>query len=108
MYFSFFQLNLTQLHSKLKTMKPILIEKEDVRQLSFKNKTDKQISAEILKKLEEATLLGNSVHHKVHIVFEDDESVKEIYTTIWATGTHFICIKGGLWIPINRILEVSL
>lgn len=89
-------------------MKPILIEKEEVRQLSFKNKTEKKIDSEILKKLEEATLLGNSIHHKVHIIFEDDECLKEIYTTVWATGTQFICIKGGMWIPINRIIDIAI
>ncbi len=89
-------------------MKPILIEKEEVIQLSFKNKSDREINQEIIKKLEEATFLGNSIHHKVHIVFEDDECLKEIHTTIWATGTRFICIKGGMWIPIDRIIDVKI
>ena len=37
-------------------MKPILIEKEEVIQLSFKNKSDREINQEIIKKLEEAIL----------------------------------------------------
>jgi uncharacterized protein (UPF0248 family) len=55
-----------------------------------------------------ATLLGNNEHKKVKIIFKDDNGVKLVETTIWASGQKFICLKGGSWIPIHRILEIII
>lgn len=41
----------------------------------------------------EETKLGNLHHGKVSIVFEDDEGVKQVDTTIWATGLKYICLS---------------
>ncbi|HRO74900.1 MAG TPA: hypothetical protein PLP27_01980 [Crocinitomicaceae bacterium] len=89
-------------------MEPVLLEKEAVKDLTFWKSATTSPSEDIRKKLEEATFLGNSLHHKVGIIFEDDEGIKQINTTIWATGQKFICIKGGMWIPIDHILEIKL
>jgi hypothetical protein len=63
---------------------------------------------DLLKQIEKATILGNSHRTKVSIFFRDDESVKRVETTIWAAGTKFICLKGGVWIPISRLIEVKI
>ena len=88
-------------------MKPELIEKELIPQLNFKAEIKVKQHPELLKQIEDATTLGNTYHSKVSIIFQDDESVKRVDTTIWAAGTKFICLKGGVWIPIERILEVK-
>jgi hypothetical protein len=88
-------------------MKPELIEKELIPQLSFKADIKVKQHPELLKQIEDATTLGNAYHSKVSIIFHDDESLKRVDTTIWAAGTKFICLKGGVWIPIERIAEIK-
>ncbi len=44
----------------------------------------------------------------MRIEFEDDEGLKAVETTIWATGQKYICLKGGVWLPISRIREVKI
>lgn len=88
-------------------MKPELIEKELIPQLNFKANIKVKQHPELLKQIENATTLGNAYHSKVSIIFQDDESLKRVDTTIWAAGTKFICLKGGVWIPIERIVEVK-
>lgn len=52
--------------------------------------------------------LGNLLQTKVKIIFETaDEQVYQVNTTVWAVGSDFISLKGGVYIPINAILEVN-
>lgn len=88
-------------------MEPVVIEKEIVKDLSFKDPILIDQEPDLHKKLEEATRLGNGYHTKVGIVFHDDEGLKRVNTTIWATGQKYICLKGGMWIPIDHIVEVK-
>ena len=85
-----------------------LVEKESIVNCTFNNKLDIVQQNVLQKKIEDATILGNAHHSKVSIIFQDDEGVKRVDTTIWAAGTKFICLKGGIWIPINRIIEILL
>lgn len=89
-------------------MKPELIEKESISQLSFSSSDKVQQHPDLLNQIEQATILGNSHHSKVAIIFQDDSGLKRVDTTIWAAGTKFICLKGGVWIPIARIVEVKI
>ena len=89
-------------------MKPELIEKETISDLSFSNTETVQQHPDLIHQIEQATILGNSHHSKVSIIFQDDTGLKRVDTTIWAAGTKFICLKGGIWIPIARILEVKI
>jgi len=89
-------------------MEAELIQKEEIPTLSFKENCRVSQHPELLKQIEQATILGNAHHSKVAIYFQDDVNVKKVETTIWAAGSKFICLKGGVWIPINRILEIKL
>jgi hypothetical protein len=89
-------------------MKPELIEKELISALSFNDKQTIKQHPELLTQIERATILGNSHRSKVSIIFQDDSGLKRVDTTIWAAGTKFICLKGGVWIPIAKILEIKL
>ncbi len=84
-----------------------LIDKEMVSNLHFHKEVEIDQSSEIKSKLENAMLLGNNYQTKVGILFHDDEGPKKIETTIWAVGTKFICLKGGLWLPISRIEDID-
>jgi len=88
-------------------MEATLINKEDIRHLTFFNKEKVIQHTDILQQIERATTLGNSFKTKVSILFQDDESIKKVETTIWAAGSKFICLKGGIWIPISRLIEIK-
>ncbi|MBP6458702.1 MAG: hypothetical protein KA264_01280 [Crocinitomicaceae bacterium] len=83
------------------------VEKELVSSMTFVKEIEVEQHEELRHQLEQATRLGNGYHSKVSIYFHDDEGPKRVETTIWATGSKYICLKGGVWIPINRIVEVK-
>lgn len=99
-------LNHRVMQEEVENMKPELIEKELIPTLKFTNKAGVEQSSDLMAKLIEATTLGNLHHGKVAIIFEDDQGLKQVETTIWCTGGDYICLKGGVWIPINRIRKV--
>jgi len=84
-----------------------LIEKEEIPTLTFFDKNKVEQHPDLMKQIERATILGNNHRSKVSIFFKDDENVKKVETTIWAAGTKFICLKGGIWIPISRLIEIK-
>ena len=59
-------------------------------------------------KLKRSMILGNIDRTKMRIIFEDNEGVKEVRTTIWAVGDKNIVLKKGVTIPINRLRDVIL
>ena len=83
------------------------IEKEEVSKMTFHKEMDVEQHEELRQQLEQATRLGNGYHSKVSIYFHDDEGPKRVETTIWATGAKYICLKGGVCIPIDHIVEVK-
>ena len=85
-----------------------LIEKEVIPDLKFKKSLEIEQAPNLRAKLVEATRLGNIHHGKIHIDFIDDEGQKSVETTIWATGAKFICLKGGIWLPISRINNLRI
>ena len=89
-------------------VKPELIEKEMIPNLTFKVPVVVEQHPNLLKQIADATRLGNTFRTKVSIIFHDDSGPKSVHTTIWAAGTRFICLKGGVWIPIGRIEEVRI
>jgi len=84
-----------------------LIEKEIIPSLSFKTDVKIEQQAGLKERLIEATKLGNLHRGKIAIIFRDDEGWKQVETTIWATGAKYICLKGGIWLPIERIKEIK-
>jgi hypothetical protein len=89
------------------TMTPVLIEKESIPSLNFKEDIKVHQQSDLMSRLEEATKLGNLHQGKIAIIFQADEGLKRVETTIWATGAKYICLKGGLWLPIHRISEIK-
>lgn len=89
------------------TIAPTLIEKELIPELKFKNEIDIEQEPGLMNRLMEATRLGNIHHGKIRINFLDDEGLKSVETTIWATGAKYICLKGGIWLPISRIVDIN-
>lgn len=89
------------------SLTPELIEKELISTLSFEKKDKIQQHPNLDEQIKNATRLGNAYHTKVSIYFNDDLGLKRVDTTIWASGDRYICLKGGIWLPISRIVEIK-
>ncbi len=90
---------------------PRSIPKESIDQCHFPPEEVLQDPKQIEERrqmLERATSMGNTEHTKFKIIFEDEEGLKQIETTIWATGDRNIALKHGKNIPIHRIREVRI
>ena len=85
---------------------PTYVEKEMIANLSFRNSIDFEQDPKLIQKLQDATKLGNLNRVKYSIDFYSDSGLKTVQTTIWATGNKYICLKGGVWIPISRIVRL--
>jgi hypothetical protein len=85
-----------------------LVQKETIVDCKFLNDIQLNQQENLLQQIKDATILGNSHRTTVTIIFQDDDGIKRVDTTIWASGAKFICLKGGLWIPINRIIEILI
>jgi|LauGreDrversion4_2_1035121.scaffolds.fasta_scaffold14047_4 hypothetical protein len=90
----------------MKTEEYKLINKEDITSLTFRSEVDIDQPTDLLKALEQATILGNGYHSKMNIYFISDQGPKRVTTTVWATGSKNICLKGGLWVPISHIAKI--
>lgn len=84
------------------------VNKESVAESTFHQPLRAKKAKNLDQKIADALLLGNGYHTKVSIRFQDDQGVKEMRTTIWASGSKFICLKGGLWLPISHIIDIQL
>lgn len=62
---------------------------------------------EIERKMAQATRLGNGEHGKCRIVFQDDEGLKAVETTIWAYDPQSIVLKYGMTIPVGRVVSIE-
>ena len=62
---------------------------------------------EIMHKMEQATKLGNAEHGKCRIIFQDDEGLKAVETTIWAYDPENIVLKHGMSIPVGRVVSID-
>lgn len=91
------------------TNKPVKVEKEQISGLNFPDK-DVLTSNDAVKlrmaNLERALKLGNLEHNKIKIVFEDNEGLKQVETTVWGVTDKRVILKQGTVIPIHRIHEV--
>jgi hypothetical protein len=87
------------------------INKESIKDLSFSKKevlldTDAQLIRN--HDLHRAQILGNLSRSKVCIWFEAaNQKTYQVETTIWAVGSQFVTLKGGVAIPINAIIKVD-
>ncbi|MFN4084083.1 MAG: hypothetical protein ACK4K9_10670 [Bacteroidia bacterium] len=94
----------------LNSIKPVLLSKEQLNQLTYTAQdvlSDDALKAERLHKLQKAMILGNSEDHvKVTIIFKSREGFFRVETTVWAVGDTTIQLKANVFIPIGAILDV--
>lgn len=88
-----------------------MIEKEFIPFLSF---SDREVLFEEGQKLQRtillhtAMLLGNCFKDKVTLVFQANEGISQVKTTVWATTDDSVILKGGVTIPVNSIVEIKI
>lgn len=58
--------------------------------------------------LRKAMILGNTYKGKVKVIFETEEGIKAIETTIWSSDDTEVTLKGGKNIPVQSIIEVRI
>jgi len=87
-----------------------LIEKEEVSELTFPKEeviTDPVLRDSLRKRINNAVKLGNASKRKVKIIFEDNQGLKKVETTLWGATEKNILLKQTTLIPIRRIHEVK-
>ncbi len=89
---------------------PIIVEKELIAEFHFPRE-EVLLNVDEIKvrslAMQRAIRLGNNQKRKVKIIFEDDQAIKKVETTIWAVTEKNILLKRGVAVPINRIHQVS-
>lgn len=100
-------MNQSMLTMETTAQQPLLVDKESIPFLQFKGVVLSDKNPELESQIDQAVRLGNAYHSKVSIVFLDDDGLKRVETTLWAKGEKFICLKGGIWLPISRIISVN-
>jgi len=94
----------------MKVCIPIGIQKEKISVLCFPHEEvliEKSKQGMRYGALHQALVYGNNFRYKVKIMFEDDESLKVVETTIWAVTEKMVVLKGGIVIPIHRVHSVA-
>jgi uncharacterized protein (UPF0248 family) len=90
---------------------PQIISKEMISNLRFPESEVLLAADSVLQRrsdLERALALGNLEHSKIRILFEDDENVKQVETTVWGLTDKRVILKQGVVIPIHRIHMVKI
>jgi len=81
---------------------------------SFKFYQNEVIPEKVLQRLrkfdlDRALILGNIDHSKVTLVLKTSEgSLLQVKTTVWAVTDDYICLKGGISIPIKAVVDIVL
>lgn len=86
-----------------------LIEKEHLGELKFPDLdvlSSLEDKLELQKTLNKALALGNLDKVKVQIIFEDNQGLKRVDTTVWGITEKNILLKGDRRIPIKRIHSI--
>lgn len=92
-------------------LRALPIEKEQIELLHFSNlevlntESEKRLRRRLLYM---AMLLGNNYKTKVKITFKAEEGIREVRTTVWLATDENVLLKGGVNIPVSRIVDVQL
>jgi uncharacterized protein (UPF0248 family) len=87
----------------------VLIDKDEIALLHFPKEDVLFEKDEVItrySKLNNALSIGNLEHEKVTILFQDNEGLKKVETTIWSVTDFQIILKKGVIIPIHRIVNI--
>ena len=83
-----------------------LIGKEEIPALKIIPASEDH-TKELNNKLRGAMRLGNEFKSKASIIFQTDQGVKRVETTVWAVTEHFIQLKNGVVIPVKSLIDIE-
>ena len=94
------------------TANQVCIAKEQIPQYKFAQQdtlsADPSARAQRVANLLRAERLGNAFHGKVRICFKTQENDNCVVdTTVWSAGDDYICLKGGITLPVSAITSVD-
>lgn len=88
----------------------LLVQKEEISDYHFPKEEvvmDEVKRNELKAKINKALKLGNGYKGKVKIIFEDDQGLKKVETTIWGVTEKNILLKQTTIVPIRRIHDIK-
>lgn len=88
-------------------MKPKNITVEGLNSSSFLKRIRVNQQTDVCQKIDKVAELKEFKSKNLTIIFHDDEGLKSINTSIWAAGMKFVCLSGGIWLPIDRIVSIN-
>lgn len=86
------------------------IDKEAIPYLEFPHQdilTNQEEKIKRLEKLKVAMVIGNAMKYKCKIYFADESSNRLVETTVWFVSEKHVCMKSGITIPIERVIDVK-
>ena len=60
-----------------------------------------------LNQLQYSCRLGNEFKGKTVITFETTQGPKTVETTVWSVTDNHVTLKGGVYIPLNSVIDLS-
>ena len=87
------------------------LDNDQILKVAFKNDNNMSVQENINmkdQKLYMAMLMGNNYYNNVRIIFNTEEGESEIVSRIWARTDKFIVLRGGVFIPINSVVDIIL
>jgi hypothetical protein len=88
-----------------------ILQQEQLLTVAFKNDNNLYVQEQIKmkdQKLYMAMLMGNNYYNNVRIIFNTEEGESEIISRVWARTDKFIVLRGGVFIPINSVIDIIL
>ena len=87
------------------------LDNDQILKVAFKNDNNMSVQENINmkdQKLYMAMLMGNNYYNNVRIIFNTEEGESEIVSRIWARTDKVIVLRGGVFIPINSVVDIIL
>jgi hypothetical protein len=86
------------------------IDQQDLLKVVFKNEGTMYIEQTKSRdqKLYMAMLMGNHYYDNVRILFNTEDGQRELVSRIWARTDKFVVLKGGMFIPINAVIDIFI
>lgn len=87
------------------------VDKDTIKVLTFPKEEVLTKETEKLNRMDQLNLamkLGNMLKHKVRIFFKDASGLRHVETTVWYASNSHVSLKGGVTIPVQRIIKVEV
>jgi len=87
-----------------------LISKEEISAHKFRHGEVLTTAESMIQRridIERAMRLGNNDHNKVKIIFETEDGIMQVETTIWSATQNYVMLKANIQVPISCIHRIE-